>query len=48
MTDAIYKFSVRFLTPMTLLAKDVAVATSNPPYTQKSCAVHINCTVDVF
>lgn len=48
MTDAIYKFSVRYVTPITFLAKDVVVATSDLPYTQKSCIVHIKCTVDVF
>jgi hypothetical protein len=46
--DAIYKFSVRDITPITFLAKDVVVATSDPPYTQKSSIIHINCTVDVF
>ena len=47
MPDAIYKFSVRDVTPITFLAKDDDVATSDPPYTQKSCVAHINCTVDV-
>jgi hypothetical protein len=47
-TDSIYKFSVRDITPITFLAKDVVVSTSGPPYTQKSSIVHINSTVDVF
>ena len=39
MTDIVYSVSV---------SKDVTVAASDPPYTKKSCIVHVNCNVDVF